>query len=80
MDAKCVVGHVMAHWMLEMNVKLVDTGRVVHIGHDLVRCNAGFLKDSVAALRVEFLQHRKVVAFEVPDGLELCICDHRQPV
>ena len=80
MDAEGVVGHVLAYGVLEMDVQLVDAGRVVDIGHDLIRCNASLLENLVAALGVQLLQHRYMGAPEVPDGFQLGVGDNREPM
>ena len=44
-DPEGVVGDVLADRVLEVDVKLVHAGRVVHLGHDLVARDARLLLD-----------------------------------
>ena len=68
MHAKRVVKHVVPREMLKVDVELVDTGWVVHVGHNLIALHPILLAYLLAAVRVEGLQHGYVCASQVPQG------------
>ena len=66
--------------VLEMDVKLVDARRVVHVRHDLIYGYAHFLVYRLARLSVEGYEHRDVSASEVPECPECGISGDSKPV
>ena len=66
--------------VLEVDVQLVHAGRVVDVGHHLVRGHPRLLPDLLAAGVVQPHQHGDVLAPQVADGPQAGVDHHREPV